>query len=250
MRMLEYCKSTVHGFDSRRALTIMSQGNAMPGVPGLFIEEQKAGWKKIADAVHEKGGVIYMQIWHSGRANLPHMTGSTIICPSSTPWDDPEECFMYPPPHATEMVRYSDFPPSEMTVEQIKSTIQDYVRTATWAMECGYDGVEVHGGNGYLPEQFLASNVNKRTDHYGGSPEKRCNFVLELMRQLAEAIGEDNLAIRLSPFGLFNQIRAEQRLETWELLCQKLKKSHPGLSYVSFVEPVSRLPFRSSLPVP
>jgi 2,4-dienoyl-CoA reductase-like NADH-dependent reductase (Old Yellow Enzyme family) len=137
-----------------------------------------------------------------------------------------------------------------MTVEQIKSTIQDYVRTATWAMECGYDGVEVHGGNGYLPEQFLASNVNKRTDHYGGSPEKRCNFVLELMDQLGEAIGEDKLAIRLSPFGLFNQIRSEQRLETWELLCQKLKKSHPGLSYVSFVEPVSRLPFRFAFPVP
>lgn len=156
---------------------------------------------------------------------------------------------MYPPPHATKMVKYSDFPPYEMTVEQIKSTIQDYVRTATWAMECGYDGVEVHGGNGYLPEQFLASNVNKRTDHYGSSPEKRCNFVLELMRQLAEAIGEDNLAIRLSPFGLFNQIRAEQRLETWELLCQKLKTSHPGLSYVSFVEPVSRLSFRCSLAV-
>ena len=233
-------------FDLRahHALTLWSQGNAMPGVPGLFIEEQKAGWKKIAEAVHEKGGVIYMQIWHSGRANLPHMTGSTIVCPSATPWDDPEECFMYPPPHTTEMIRYSDFPPSEMTVEKIKSTIQDYVRTATWAMECGYDGVEIHGGNGYLPEQFLASNVNKRTDHYGGSPEKRCNFVLELMNQLSEAIGQDKLAIRLTPFGMFNQIRAEQRLETWELLCRKLKESHPALSYVSFVEPVSRLPPR------
>jgi hypothetical protein len=73
---------------------------------------------------------------------------------------------------------------------------------------------------------------------------------LELMDQLGEAIGEDNLAIRLSPFGLFNQIRSEQRLETWELLCKKLKKSHPGLSYVSFVEPVSRLPFPFAFPVP
>ena len=212
----------------------------MPGVPGLFIEEQKTGWKNIADAVHQNGGVIYMQIWHSGRVNLPHITGSPIMCPSEARWDDLEECFLYPPPHTTELVRYSDFPPTEMSIEHIKSTIRDYVRTATWAMECGYDGVEVHGGNGYLPEQFLASNVNKRTDHYGGSPDRRCSFILELMSELSKAIGDDNLAIRLTPFGLLNQIRAEQRLETWQILCRKLKELHPGLSYVSFVEPVSR----------
>lgn len=186
----------------------------MPGVPGLFIEEQKAGWKKVASAVHRKGGVIYMQIWHSGRANLPQMTGSPIVCSSETSWDDPEECFMYAPPHTTNLVRYSDFPPIELSIQHIKSTIRDYVRTARWAMECGYNGVEVQGGNGYLPEQFLASNVNTRTDNYGGSPENRCNFVLELMSELSNAIGGENLAIRLNPFGLFSQIRAEQRLET------------------------------------
>ncbi len=214
------------------------QGNAMPGVPGLFIKEQRAGWKKIADAVHEQGGFIYMQIWHSGRANIPHMTGSPIVCPSATPWDDPEECFAYPPPHTATQVRYRDFPPTELSVSQIRETIQDYVRTAQWAMECGFDGVELHAGNGYLPEQFLASNVNKRSDRYGGSPEKRCTFVLELMAALAQAVGEENLAIRLSPFGLFNQIRCEQRMETWTMLCQKLKKAHADLSYVSFIEPV------------
>lgn len=211
----------------------------MPGVPGLFIEEQKAGWKKIADAIHEKGGYVYMQIWHSGRANIPHMTGSPILSASATPWDDPEECFMYPPPHTTQSVRYSDFPPQEMSIEQIKKTIQDYVRTAKWAMECGFDGVEVHGGNGYLVEQFLASNINKRTDQYGGTYEKRCTFALELMDELSKAVGEDNVAIRLTPFGLFNQNRSGQRLETWQTLCKKLKSNHPKLSYVSFVEPVS-----------
>ncbi|PTD09462.1 12-oxophytodienoate reductase 2 [Fusarium culmorum] len=111
-------------------------------------------------------------------------------------------------------------PPVEMTVEKIKSTIGDYVNAAKNAIEAGFDGVEVHGGNGYLPEQFLSSNINKRTDHYGGSEEKRCNFVLELMNELAKAVGQDNLAIRLTPFGLFNQARGEKRL-----------------SYVSFVEP-------------
>jgi 2,4-dienoyl-CoA reductase-like NADH-dependent reductase (Old Yellow Enzyme family) len=213
----------------------------MPGVPGLFMEEQKAGWQKVANAIHEKGGVAYLQIWHSGRANIPQMTGTPIVSPSGLPWDDSQECFAYPPPHTEKQVRYQEYPPIALSVNHIKRTIQDFVRTAQWAMECGFDGVELHAGNGYLPEQFLASNVNKRTDSYGGSPEKRCTFVLELMEELGKAIGDENLAIRLSPFGLFNQIRSEQRMETWTTLCQKLKQDHPKLSYVSFIEPVSIL---------
>jgi 2,4-dienoyl-CoA reductase-like NADH-dependent reductase (Old Yellow Enzyme family) len=213
----------------------------MPGVPGLFMEEQKAGWQRVANAIHAKGGVAYLQIWHSGRANIPQMTGTPIVSPSGLPWDDSQECFAYPPPHTEKQVRYREYPPVALSVDHIKRTIQDFVRTAQWAMECGFDGVELHAGNGYLPEQFLASNVNKRTDSYGGSPEKRCTFVLELMEELGKAIGDENLAIRLSPFGLFNQIRSEQRMETWTTLCQKLKQNHPKLSYVSFIEPVSIL---------
>lgn len=91
----------------------------------------------------------------------------------------------------------------------------------------------------YLPEQFLSSNINVRTDAYGGSPEKRCNFILELMDGLAEAVGEENIALRLSPFGLYNQTRSVERLATWSHLCKELKKNHPKISYVSFIEPVS-----------
>lgn len=213
------------------------EGNGMPGVPGIFIPEQAEGWKKVADAVHAKGGYIYAQLWHSGRANIPQMTGTPIVSPSGIKWDSPDEVFPYPPPHTTTQQKYADFPPIELTVDHIKKTIRDYVKAAKMAMEVGFDGVELHAGNGYLPEQFLSSNVNKRTDDYGGSPEKRCTFVLELMNELAQAVGQDNLAIRLTPFGLFNQARGEQRLETWGHLCRELKKNHPHLSYVSFVEP-------------
>jgi 2,4-dienoyl-CoA reductase-like NADH-dependent reductase (Old Yellow Enzyme family) len=125
----------------------------------------------------------------------------------------------------------------ELSHEGIKKQIADYVAAAKAAVEeCGFDGVEIHGGNGYLPEQFLSSNINKRNDEYGGSPEKRCRFVLELMDALAGAIGEDRLAIRLTPFGLFNQTRGMQRMETWGHLCKELKKKH-NLSYVHFLEP-------------
>jgi 2,4-dienoyl-CoA reductase-like NADH-dependent reductase (Old Yellow Enzyme family) len=125
-----------------------------------------------------------------------------------------------------------------MSVEHIKQITRDYCTTAQTAMEIGFDGVEIHAGNGYLPEQLLSSNVNKRVDSYGGTPEKRCRFVLELMDEVAKTIGEQNLSIRLSPFGLFNQARGEQRVETWTYLCEGLKKAHLTLSYVSFIEPV------------
>lgn len=212
----------------------------MPGVPGLFIEDQAIGWKKVVEAVHEQRAFIYAQLWHSGRANVPQMTGTPILAPSATPWDDPEEHFLYPAPGTCDYIKYADFPPEEMSIAQIKSTIEDHCRAARRAMDIGFDGVELHAGNGYICEQFLSSNINKRTDRYGGTPQKRCTFVLEMMDALADAVGgAENLAIRLSPFGLFNQARGEERVETWSHLCTELKRKLPRLSYVSFIEPVS-----------
>ncbi|RAL14505.1 alkene reductase [Aspergillus homomorphus CBS 101889] len=213
------------------------ESNGMPGVPGLFTDEQAAGWKSVVDAVHAEGGYIYCQLWHAGRATIPQMTGSPAVCPSASVWDSPTECYSHLPVGATEPVRYADYPPIELSIPHIKQTIRDYCEAAQTAMEIGFDGVELHGGNGYLPEQFLSSNINKRTDDYGGSPEKRCLFVLELMEELAQTVGEENLAIRLSPFGLFNQARGEERMETWTFLCKSLKQALPNLSYVSFIEP-------------
>jgi 2,4-dienoyl-CoA reductase-like NADH-dependent reductase (Old Yellow Enzyme family) len=124
-------------------------------------------------------------------------------------------------------IKLSEHPPIELTVDHIKQTIRDYCTAAKAAMEIGFDGIEIHGANGYLPEQFLSSNINRRTDEYGGTPEKRCRFVIELMDELANTVGEENLAIRLSPFGLFNQTRGEQRVETWSHLSRELKNRLP-----------------------
>ncbi|KAI6363237.1 hypothetical protein MCOR25_005956 [Pyricularia grisea] len=213
------------------------EGGAMPGVPAIHQPAQVESWKPVTEAVHAKGSIFYAQLWHSGRAMIPQHIGGPVPAPSAVPWDDPTEVFWYPPAHTTELCKYVDYPPIEMTVEHIKRTIDDYVKAAKNALEAGFDGIEVHGGNGYLPEQFLSSNSNQRTDDYGGSPEKRCRFVLELMEALAAAIGQENLAIRLSPFGLFNQARGTQRKETWGYLCRELKARLPNLSYVSFIEP-------------
>ncbi|KAJ5086988.1 Flavin oxidoreductase hxnT [Penicillium alfredii] len=213
------------------------ESNGMPGVPGLFTPEQAAGWKNVVDAVHAKGGYIYCQLWHAGRATIPQMTGSPAVCPSASIWDSPTECYSHPPNGSIQPVPYAKHPPIEMSVSHIQQTIWDYCSAAKTAIDIGFDGVEIHAGNGYLPEQFLCSNVNRRDDAYGGTPKKRCQFVFELMAAVAQVVSENNLAIRLSPFGLFNQSRGEQRLETWTYLCQGLKKAHPTLSYVSFIEP-------------
>ncbi|KAK8213766.1 hypothetical protein IWZ01DRAFT_215574 [Phyllosticta capitalensis] len=213
------------------------ESNGMPGVAGIWLPEQVEGWKKVTQAVHNGGGHIYAQLWHAGRTTVEPISGMKPVAPSAVLWDDPEECYPYPPPGSDKQVKFVDHPPIELTVEHIKKTIADFVQAAKNAIEAGFDGVEVHGANGYLVEEFLLSNVNKRTDEYGGTPEKRCKFVLELMDELSKAIGQENLAIRLSPFGAFNQARGMQRLETWGHLCRELKKNLPALSYVSFVEP-------------
>ncbi|KAH8701572.1 putative 12-oxophytodienoate reductase [Talaromyces proteolyticus] len=237
--MVEYYKqrTTKGGLLISEGIPPSLESNGMPGVPGLFTKEQANGWRKVVHAVHEKGGYIYCQLWHAGRATIPQMTGSPPVSASASVWDSTEEFYSHIPFGETHPIRYAEHPPLELSVTHIKKTINDYCEAAKLAMDVGFDGVELHAGNGYLPEQFLSSNINKRTDEYGGSPEKRCRFVLELMDQLGKTIGDDNLAIRLSPFGLFNQARSEQRVETWGYLCRMLKDAHPTLSYVSFIEP-------------
>lgn len=208
----------------------------MPGVPGLFHPKQLEGWKLVVDAVHAKGGYIYAQLWNAGRATIPAHTGMPTISASGTPYEGDDMC-NHPPPGESKQVKYADFPPTELSVEGIKAQIADYVAAAAAAVNlCGFDGVEVHGGNGYLVEQFLSSNINVRTDSYGGSPEKRCTFALELLEGLVGAVGEGRVALRLTPFGLYNQARGSQRLETWGHLCREVRRKW-RLSYVHFLEP-------------
>lgn len=211
----------------------------MPGTTGLYLPEHVVGWKKVVEAVHAKGGYIYAQLWHSGRTTITPITGLPSVAPSAVDWDDPSEEYPYKPPGSDSRVKYRDHPPVEMTLGDIQRVIGEYCEAARLAVEeCGFDGVEVHGGNGYLPEQFLSSNVNKRDDDYGGTPEKRCRFVVELMEALAATVGQEKVALRLSPFGLFNQSRGSQRMETWSYLCKDLKAKIPHMSYMSFIEPV------------
>ncbi|KAA8913743.1 hypothetical protein FN846DRAFT_928402 [Sphaerosporella brunnea] len=221
-------RATPGGLIITEALAVSVEAGATPGIPGIYLPEQAAGWKKVVDAVHAQGAYIYAQIWHGGRTSVSQLIGKPAVSASAVPITD-EVC-------PGTGCKFEDDPPREMTVEDIKNTVAQFVVCAKNAIEAGFDGIELHGANGYLLDQFLNDNINKRTDDYGGSPEKRCRFVLELVDAVVAAIGQEKVAIRLTPFGLFNQTRGSQRLETWGHLCREIKRKYQ-LSYVHFIEP-------------
>jgi N-ethylmaleimide reductase len=198
-------------------------------IPGLFSPEQVRGWKDVTDRVHRAGGRIFVQIMHTGRtshpANLPE--GARVLAPSAialsgTMYTDSQGPQPYPVPEA-------------MTEADIEHTIGEYVSASRNAIEAGFDGVELHGANGYLIDQFLNTATNQRTDQWGGSVANRARFTIEIARRVAQAIGSDRLGIRLSPYGAFNDMKADPETEDlYELLATELGRL--GLLYVHVVD--------------
>jgi N-ethylmaleimide reductase len=198
-------------------------------IPGIFSPEQIEGWKKTTSAVHKKGGKIFLQLMHTGRIshelNLP--AGAKILAPSAVKpagqtWTDAKQL--------------QDFPvPSAMTAEEIASTRAEYVQAAKNAIAAGFDGVELHGANGYLLEQFLSPISNTRTDRYGGSIENRARFVLEVATEIVSAIGKEKTGIRVSPYGVASDMPHYPEIDaTYDYLSTSLNKL--GLVYMHLVD--------------
>ena len=176
-------------------------------IPGLFSAEHVQGWKLVTDAVHARGGKIFVQLMHTGRvshaANLPE--GGEVLGPTD------EVCpgEMHTDAHGIQ----PHSAPRAMTEDDIARAVAEYARSAQLAIEAGFDGVELHAANGYLIEQFLNANVNHRTDGYGGSIQGRNRFALEVVRATVVAIGADRVGIRLSPYGVVNTTGAYADVE-------------------------------------
>lgn len=175
-------------------------GLGYPRIPGIFSQAQIDGWEPVADAAHAGGAKIFMQIMHCGRVahplNLP--AGARVIAPSAVAC--PEQMY-------TDSQGMKSLPePEQMSMTDIQSTIAEFARGAKNAVSAGFDGVELHGANGYLLEQFIRPNTNQRTDKYGGGIKNRARFVLEVATATVDAIGKDRVGIRLSPFGVFNDM--------------------------------------------
>jgi N-ethylmaleimide reductase len=204
-------------------------GLGYPRIPGIFSDPQTAGWRAVAQAVHANGGRIFLQLMHTGRIghplNLP--AGARLLAPSAVAaageiYTDAEGMKPHPVPQA-------------MSETDIRSTIDEYAQAARNAVAAGIDGVELHGANGYLLEQFLRPNSNQRGDRYGGSIANRARFVLEVVEAVTGAIGKERVGIRLSPFGVFNDMPPYPEQEhdyTW--LAEQLDAT--GLLYVHLVD--------------
>lgn len=204
-------------------------GLGYPRIPGLFNEAQVRGWKLVTDAVHARGGKIFVQLMHTGRvsqvANLPagaQVLGPTAdVCPGEM-YTDAQGL----QPHSS---------PRAMTTSDIAHAVQEYAQSAQLAIEAGFDGVELHAANGYLIEQFLNANVNQRIDAYGGNIAGRNRFALEVARATAAAIGAHRVGVRLSPYGVFNSTGAFPDVDAQYLaLTQEL--SQLGLLYVHLLD--------------
>ncbi len=178
------------------ATAISPEALGYPETPGIFTAEQVGGWKRVTAAVHGAGGRIVCQLWHVGRishpAYQPH--GRAPVAPSAV--DPGGECRL---PDGSKAARVE---PRAMTLDDIALTIRDYAHAASAAIEAGFDGVEVHGANGYLPEQFLRDGTNRRTDAYGGPVENRARFLLEATGACVDVCGAERVGVRLSPSGL------------------------------------------------
>jgi 2,4-dienoyl-CoA reductase-like NADH-dependent reductase (Old Yellow Enzyme family) len=202
------------------------EGQAFVGQPGIVTEEQVEGWRRVASAVHERGGQIVMQVMHGGRVTHPDTNGGRrVVAPSAVAIDGEARTSTgkqpYPVPHA-------------LTTDEVRSTVRDFVTASRRAIEAGLDGVEIHGANGYLLHEFLSPASNRRDDGYGGSPENRARFVVEVVTAVAEAIGAGRVGLRISPEhniqDAFETDRADV-LATYGSLVDRLRPL--GLAYLS-----------------
>ena len=204
-------------------------GTGYPRIPGIWSAAQVAGWKIVTDAVHARGGRIFVQLMHTGRVghplNLP--AGAEVLAPSAV---------VAPGEMYTDAKGMQPHPvPRVMTDAEVRSAIQEHVTASKNAIAAGFDGVELHGANGYLLEQFLSPDTNRRTDAWGGSVEKRLTFMLEVARQVAAAIGGDRVGIRLSPHGVNAGMIAYPEIdETYRKLVPALVAT--GIQYVHLVD--------------
>lgn len=204
-------------------------GLGYPRMPGIFSAEQIAGWKQITDAVHARGGKMFMQLMHCGRVTHPlnQPQGARVLGPSAVAADGE----MYTDAEGMK----PNAMPQAMTEADIQATISEFAQGAKNAVAAGFDGVELHGANGYLLEQFIRPNSNQRTDGYGGAIENRARFVLEVVDTVIKAIGKDKVGIRLSPFGVFNDMPLYDAMQadyTW--LARQLNER--GVVYIHLVD--------------
>src|ERR1700758_3595810 len=228
--MVEYYtqRASEGGLIISEATPVSIRGYGYAGAPGIYSDSQIAGWRRVTDAVHSEGGRIFQQLWHVGRQSHVDLqpNGEAPVAPSAIA----AEGYAY--------TKHGEAPfsmPRALELNEIPSIIEEFRSGAERALRAGFDGVEIHGANGYLPDQFLQDGTNKRTDEYGGPIQNRARFLLEVTRAAISVWGPDRVGVRISPSGTYGSMSDSNPQATFSYVVTELDRL--GIAYLHVVEP-------------
>lgn len=236
MNATYYVQRASAGLIVTEGTQVSPQGQGYAGTPGIHSPEQVAGWKMVTQAVHAAGGRIFLQLWHVGRISHPSVqpNGGIPVAPSA----------LKPAGQIMTAQGLQDFvTPHELTTSEVEGVVEEYRRGAANAKLAGFDGVELHGANGYLVDQFLKDKTNRRTDRYGGGALNRARFLLEVVEAMAGEWGGERVGVRLAPTNPFNDIADSHPAATFAVAVKEL--SRLDLGYLHIVEPLPTDPVAS-----
>jgi len=228
--MVEYYsqRASKGGLIISEATPVSIRGNGYAGAPGIYADRQIKGWRRITEAVHAKGGRIFLQLWHVGRQSHTDLqpNGEAPVAPSAIA----AEGYAY-----TKQGEVPFSMPRALALEEIPSIIEEFRAGAERALRAGFDGVEIHGANGYLPDQFLQDGTNKRTDEYGGPIGNRARFLLEITQAAISVFGADRVGVRIAPNGTYGSMSDSNPAATFGYVVTELDRL--GIAYLHVVEP-------------
>jgi len=234
-----YAARAEAGLIVTEATMIEQQAQGYPRTPGIYTDAQIHAWQQVTEAVHAQNGRIFCQLWHTGRMAHSQYTGSQPVAPSAVALEGAV-------PRAAEL-KYEI--PRPLEADEIKGLVNAYAQAAQNARQAGFDGVELHGANGYLVDQFLHQQTNRRTDDYGGSPENRARFALEVIDAIVAAVGSFPVAVRLSPQAYINLDYTEGDEKVFELLLKALNQRPVAYVHVAAFDANERYDYLGGRPL-
>ena len=227
MNVTYYEQRATAGLIVTEATPISAMGHGYPFLPGIYTDEQVAGWKKVVAAVHAKGGKMVLQLWHVGRISHPSLLPNNVLPVAPSAIKPAGQLYTY-----EGMVDFVE--PRALAASELPALVADYVHATQCALAAGFDGVEIHSANGYLLDQFLRDSTNKRSDNYGGSFENRARLLMEVTKAVVAVAGSDKVGIRLSPANPFNDISDSDPQALFNYVVAELNQFN--LAYLHVIE--------------
>jgi N-ethylmaleimide reductase len=230
-----YAQRASAAFIVSEATQVSMQGQGYAWTPGIHSREQVEGWRLVTEAVHEAGGRIFLQLWHVGRISHPALQPDNMLPVAPSAIKPSGEAFIEDENGQGALVPFVT--PRALQIEEMPYLVQQYVRAARNAQRAGFEGVEIHGANGYLLDQFINSRTNHRSDRYGGAVENRARLLIEVVQAVSDIWGADRVGVRLSPLGTFNDIGDDDPETTFGHIASELNGHR--LAYLHIVNPAT-----------